>query len=516
MKRTKEIQKKFIELSSQLSINGKLQHPNTLLHRAARLWPTRLALICEDQAMTFRALADRAAYLATGLIKKHQIHPGDRVLVLYENSIDFYIAYHAAWITGAIVAPLNIFLTERELQHIIADSQPTLIITSPALAPKIKTETTVPLLSDNLTELTAEGERLPVDFTPRSPAITDCTLLLYTSGTTGLPKGVMHSGEAILTNSLQAISNFDFTQQERLLATLPLFHSYMQNVSVWSALVVGALVIVVPRISRPALLRGLEKRPTIIPGIPQLFGLFCFMKKIRFPDVKLFVSGGDALTPPIKLGFELLFNRRLINGYGLTETAPFIAVNFDEGHAPTHCVGRPLSGIDLSIRIDNQPVADGIIGSIWVRGKNIMLGYYNAPEATRAVLQDGWFNTGDLGYLDSDGKLVLAGREKDLIVHNGMKIYPQEVESVLSQHPNILMAAVVGIKKGKTEIPVAFIVVSKPMIDPEKELKKHCRELLAPYKMPQLFYLRDKLPQTATGKIDKKVLRLEVAREILE
>jgi acyl-CoA synthetase (AMP-forming)/AMP-acid ligase II len=175
-----------------------------------------------------------------------------------------------------------------------------------------------------------------------------------------------------------------------------------------------------------------------------------------------------------------------------------------------------MVGISVSIRDDNRDLPAGEIGTIWVKGKNVMLGYYNAPEATQEVLQDGWFNTGDLGYLDYAGRLVIAGREKDLIIHNGMKIYPQEVESLLVQHPNVLMAAVIGIKSGKTEIPVAFIVPHKPMENLEKELKKHCQQLLASYKIPQIFYLRDKLPQTATGKIDKKVLRSEVAREILE
>lgn len=516
MKRIKEVQKKFDELTKELSPSGTLQHPNTLLQRAARLWPTRVALVCEDRSITFKALYDRASFLANRLVSEKEIKPGDRILILYENSIDFYIGYHAAWMAGAIVAPLNVFLTEQELHHIIGDADPKLIITSPTLCKKIAEQTTRPLICDNLTDLTAEGEKLPLDFVPQSPAITDCTLLLYTSGTTGLPKGVMHSGESIMTNCMQGISNFDFTAQERLLAALPLFHSYMQNVSVWSALVVGALVIIVPRISRPALLKSLKQRPTIIPGIPQLFGLFCLMKGVTFPDVKFFVSGGDALSPTIKLGFELLFNRRLINGYGLTETAPFIAVNFDDGHAPTDCVGKPLGGIELSIRVDGAPVPHNTIGTIWVRGKNIMLGYYNAPEATGLALQDGWFNTGDLGYIDQEGRLVLAGREKDLIVHNGMKIYPQEVEAVLTQHPDVRIAAVIGVKSGKTEVPVAFIVLNRPVENIEKILKKQCKQLLAPYKIPQLFYLRDRLPETATGKIDKKVLRLELAREILE
>lgn len=516
MKHAKEIQKKFNKLVSELSPNGVLQHPNTLLHRAADMWPTRLALVCEDRAITFCALRDRVTYLAQKLVMDYELSIGNRVLILYENSIDFYIAYHAAWITGATVAPLNIFLTDQELQHIMADSQPKLIIASPSLGAKVMTQTAIPVICSDLISLTNEGEKLPLTFTPRSPTITDCTLLLYTSGTTGLPKGVMHSGESILTNSLQGISNFDITAQERLLAALPLFHSYMQNVAVWCSLILGALVIVVPRINRPALLQGIRHKPTIIAGIPQLFGLLCLMKNLNLSKLRFFITGGDALNATIKLGFELLFNRRIINGYGLTETAPFIAANLDEGHAPIHCVGRPFEGIAISIRLDNEPVEQGAIGTIWVKGKNVMLGYHNATEATAAVLRDGWFNTGDLGYLDSAGKLVLAGRAKDLIVHNGMKIYPQEIENLLTQHPNVLMAAVIGITQGKTEFPVAFVVLSSPLANAAVALKEYCRIHLAIYKIPQTIYFREKLPQTATGKIDKKVLRSEIAREILE
>lgn len=516
MKQVKEVHQRFDKLVSLLSSNGVLKHPNLLLNRAAELWPDRTALVCENNSITFRELAHRAAYLAEILVRDKSIMPDDRVLVLYENSIDFFIAYHAAWMTGAIVAPLNIFLSEKELEHIIADAQPKLIITSPTLCKKVAEQTRVPVICDDLMMITADAIKQNTHFTPQSPAISACTLLLYTSGTTGLPKGVMHSGESIMTNCLQAIANFEITSQERLFAALPLFHSYMQNVSVWCALVVGAMVIIIPRITRTALLRGLKHRPTIIPGIPQLFGLFCMMKKISFPNTQLFVSGGDALNPVIKLGFELLFNRRIINGYGLTETAPLIAVNIEDTHAPTHCVGRPFLGIDVAVRINGKDVPTETIGTIWVRGKNVMLGYYNAPQATADVMKDGWFNTGDLGYIDQSGRIILSGREKDLIVNKGIKIYPQEVEEILAKHPNVQLAAVVGLQRDGTEVPIAFIVPHKMTTGLEKELRHHCQELLAPYKVPQQFYLRDKLPQTATGKIDKKTLRSDITHEILE
>lgn len=511
-------EKRFKTLQHDLSKNGVLLHPNRLLFRASRLWPDQPALTCEEKTVTFKQLALRVAFLAKKLKTEFGLQPGDRVLVLYENSIDFYIAYHAAWILGTIVAPLNIFLTEVELKHIINDSRPKLIITSPGLCEKIAVQTNTPQLCENLWELTKDAPVDSLDFEPISPQLTDCTLLLYTSGTTGLPKGVMLSGEAIVTNCIQGIANFNITKREKLFAPLPLFHSYMQNTNVWCALIIGAEVIIVPRISRPALIAGLAKKPTIILGIPQLFGLFCLMKNISFPKARILCSGGDALHPSIKMGFELRFNRRLINGFGLTETCPLVAANLVDVHAPTHSVGKPFLGITVEIRDEEErPVKQGIVGTIWVKGKNVMLGYYNAPEATAAVIKGEWLNTGDMGYLETDGSLVLAGREKDLIIHNGMKIYPQEIESILSQHPAVMMAAVVGKKKDKNETPVAFVVPTQDHPEHlETILKNHCRQHLAAYKVPNIFYLKASLPLTATGKIDKKVLRAMLTSEILE
>lgn len=511
------LEKRFETLHRNLSENGVLIHPSRLLIRAANLWPNHTALTCEEKSVTFKELASRVFFLAKKLKDEFNLHPRDRVLVLYENSIDFYIAYHAAWINGAIVAPLNIFLTEVELKHIIKDSSPKLIITSPGLCEKVAAQTDTPQLCENLWELTKTAES-STPFEPNAPDLNECTLLLYTSGTTGLPKGVMLSGEAIMTNCMQGIANFNITGREKLFAPLPLFHSYMQNTNVWCSLIIGAEVIIVPRISRPALIAALAKKPTIILGIPQLFGLFCLMKNISFSKARILCSGGDALHPSIKMGFELRFNRRLINGFGLTETCPLVAANLVDVHAPTHSVGKPFFGIIVEIRDEQErPVPQGTVGTIWVKGKNVMLGYYNAPAPTQEILKDGWLNTGDMGYLEKNGSLVLAGREKDLIIHNGMKIYPQEIESVLSQHPAVIMAAVVGKKKDNNETPIAFIVPNQDHPEHlEKILKSHCRQHLAAYKVPTIFYLKASLPLTATGKIDKKVLRAMLTSEILE
>ncbi len=514
------IKRRFEALRKKLSKDGNFIHPVTLLERAASLWPQKTALVCETNAITFGQLFERAKCYAQ-ILRVKGVVKGDRVLILYENGIDFYVAYHAAWLAGAVVAPLNVFLHEKELEHIIRDAMPRFILVSPTLRSKLDPfSAQVNLLSvENLEQESASGLN-PADFSLPEISLDECTVLLYTSGTTGFPKGVMLSGRAIMTNCIQGIACFDLTEDERILASLPLFHSYMQIVSVWSPLIVGAIVIVVPRINRKALKEGLEQKPSIILAIPQLFGIFCLMRNLDFSFVKLLFSGGDALHSSIRLGFELLYGRRLGNGYGLTEAAPLVAAHVTDFCARPHYVGRPFLGIELSIRDSKTgvEVKKGEIGVVWAKGDNIMLGYYNAPEATKAVLVDGWLNTGDLGFVDSDGALTLSGREKDLIVNKGINIYPQEIEGVLVKHPYVLLAAVVGFKKGETEVPVAFVTLSQEGMEHkggEDELKKFCRENLAAYKVPHRILVRSSVPLTATGKIDKKELRANLQHDLI-
>lgn len=513
-----------------VTIDGVLQHPSTLLRRAASLWPQSIALVCEEESITFCALHAQAVAIGHEM-RKRGVKPNDRVLLLFENSINFYRAYHAAWMIGAVVAPLNVFLQKHELEHIVADAQPVLMVVSKTLESKVQdiafSAHNGPAAQVWVTDFSdyAHAEILPCDDVssgdhraPDHQPMDTCTVLLYTSGTTGMPKGVMLSGINIMTNCLQAISQTKITSQERVYAALPLFHCYMQNVCVWCALLLGALVIVIPKITRKTLVAGLAHNPTFVLGIPQLYGLFCLMKNLDFSHVKLFVSGGDALHSATRMYFALLYGRKIANGYGLTETSPLISVHLEDCIAPTHAVGKPMEGIFVQMRDETGAVVPhGQIGTIWVKGDNVMLGYYNAPEATHAVVVDGWLNTGDLGYCDDRGNIVLTGRARDLIVNKGVKIYPQEVENVLVSHPAVTMAAVVGMRDGDDEYPVAFVAAAQGTAEEQdvlaRELKQLCAQRIALYKVPRAFFVRKALPLTATGKVDKKVLRAELAQK---
>lgn len=507
----------FQQLYKECLRDGKLMFAGRLLWRAARFNADGIALMYQDKHITYKQLYVQACALSKKIIDRHNVKPRDKAIICFENSPAFYVSYFALWQAGVIVVPVNTFLTEKELAHIIADSQPTLICTSSDRIELFKkTEKQLPpfiteqdIASDDIVEGMLEDNI--VDLEPEELAA-----LLYTSGTTGLPKGVMLSSKNIMSNVLQIASLLGISHQERLLGILPLFHSFAQNTCIWASMFYGVTIILVPKIERKYILDALRHKPTVFLGVPALYGLMCLMKNAPLDSVRLFVSGGDALPDKIRAGFSLLYRRKICNGYGLTETSPVISVNLDNATAPTSSVGKPLFGIRTEIRDEHgNSLPKNTIGVIWVKGDNVMLGYYNAQEATDKVLKDGWFDTGDLGYKDDSGAITITGRQKDLIINKGFNIYPQEIENVILSHPNVIQAGVIGKHDGDGEIPVAFVQIRTAQNNIENELRALCKSHLAAYKVPRKFICDTKeLPATATGKIDKKVLRLIDIEEI--
>lgn len=499
----------FDETAAAISTNGKMIYVGRLLERAAQAFPLLDALIYEDRHITYQELHRQATAVAR-FLKQEGLKPRERVIICFENSPEFFIAYYAVLQAGAVVAPVNTFLKERELGHIINDAQPRFIITSPdrverfakaegATPPPIITSDHFPHPGDDYV-----GDE-PIDLEPHEMAA-----LLYTSGTTGLPKGVMLSSTNIMTNVLQGVARLQIGNKERLLGVLPLFHVFAQNVCVWSSFFVGATVILVPKIERRQILAALKHKPTGFFGVPALYGLLCLLRNAPIETVKYFITGGDAMPDKIRSYFELLYRRKICNGYGLTETSPLIAVDFDDIAEPTNTIGKLAIGVECQIRDEQgREVAPGAIGELWVKGDNIMMGYYNETEQTAKVLQNGWFNTGDMVYMTPDKKLVISGRTKELIVNKGIKIYPQEVENIIATYPNVIRAAVIAQEdEASGEVPIAYVQLREKEEGIEKKLKELCNQQLASYKVPRAFYCTtDELPLTATAKVDKKALR---------
>jgi long-chain acyl-CoA synthetase len=334
---------------------------------------------------------------------------------------------------------------------------------------------------------------------------------LYTSGTTGKPKGVMLSCKNVMTNTLQdhaRLISTDQREEESFFSVLPLFHVFAQNTCLWLPVLIGAKSIIVKKIDRKLILKGLYKKPTMFLGFPALYGLLCLLKTAPLESVRMFISGADAMPDKIRMAFSLIYGRKICAGYGLTEAAPVIAVNHENESLATQFVGYVLPGIECDIRDDEEKsLPKNSIGTLWVKGDNVMMGYYKAEEQTQAVLKDGWLNTGDLGYINKDGYLAISGRIKDLIIHKGFNIYPQEIENVLLSHPAVSQAAVVGLQDSDTgQIAVAYVGAKGDLVNLDKDLRRLCSANLAGYKIPKKFVCLDKLPMNATGKIDKKQL----------
>ncbi len=490
--------------------HGEIFYAGKLLQRAASRFAHSIALISQEKQITYKELYFRACRFSER-VKQQGIKPHDRVLLLFENSIEFYVAYFGVWQTGAVVAPLNIFLKEKELEHIVADAKPAMIA---VVSHKVELfgATQIPMMTEaDMDFVTPVPDQLP-EFSIPVAQPHEMTVLLYTSGTTGFPKGVMLSSTNIMTNILQGLSRLPLDLGQRVFAILPLFHSFAQFAFVWGSILTGCSVILVPKIDRRSILEGLRHKPTIFLGVPALYGLLCLLKTADLSSVLYCICGGDTLPEKIRMAFELVYQRKLCNGYGLTETSPVISAHLEDNLCLANNVGRPLIGISCSIRASNgDEVPQGEIGVLWVKGDNVMLGYYNEPEKTREIIHDGFLNTGDFAMINKRGEIIICGREKDVIAHKGIKIYPPEIENVIMLHPAVIHVGVIGKPDEETgEVPIAYVQVRGKSTNLEKELRALCNEHLASYKVPRAFIVVDAMPLTATGKVDKKVLRLQI------
>jgi len=513
----------FNDIKEACSPQGKLLYAGHLLQRANHLYPSSTALISSHRTLSYKNLFFRSLLfskrLASAGVKK-----GDNVVIFYENTPEFFVAYFGIWQLGAVCVPVNTFLHERELAYIINDAQPTVIVASPTLRTVVDNAFQQGLTQHHTAIMSADD----FDWQTPEPDIIDAALtslveqnvdqeslcaLLYTSGTTGTPKGVMLSSRNIMTNAMQGYARFTLfgmRQQERFFCVLPLFHVFAQNACLWLPTIIGAAVILVQKIDRKLILEGLSHKPTLFFGVPPLYGLLCLMRTAPLQSVKIFVSGADMLPDKIRAAFGIIYGRKICAGYGLSEASPVVAVDHENRLAATCVVGKPLVGITCQIRDDEgKSLPPNTTGNLWIKGDNVMMGYYHAPESTAAILQDGWLNTGDLASVDLHSNLAIRGRTKDIIIHKGFNIYPAEVENILMMHPAVFKAAVVGQDEDMGgQVPVAFVAIKQDAENVEEALRNLCIRNLAAYKVPRRIVCLNDLPMNATGKIDKKRLTM--------
>jgi len=486
-------------------------------------------LFFEDRVYKFSQTRDLVIKYANAL-KERGLKKGDRVGVLLENSPEFIFSIFAIFLNGAIAVPINTFLKDEEINYILNNCEAKFLISSDSFWEEIK-DLKVPSLVDkfsfqngNLTNLSEIAERQNLDFDIPEMGLDDVAILIYTSGTTGNPKGAMLTHMNLLSDVDACNKAFKIKNNDRFLLFLPMFHSYAFTTCIMLPTFVGCSIIILKSVmelkkkSFKNIL--LFKRPTFFLGVPQVYTALSRAKlpnwfiKFLYP-VKIHVSGGAPLPEEILKEFEAKFKRPIIEGYGLSEASPVVAVNRLEEQRP-YSVGPALSGIEVKVVDDNEEeVPIGEVGELIVKGPNVMKGYWGLPEVTKMSIKNGWLFTGDMAKIDKDGFIYIVDRKKDLIIVKGINLYPREIEELLYTVEGVEAAAVIGIPdKSSGEVPVAYILPKEGATLNPSAIKEYLKEHLANFKVPRHIYIVDELPLTATGKVLKRKLKEQVLKKI--
>jgi long-chain acyl-CoA synthetase len=427
-------------------------------------------------------------------------------------------AYGGILRLGAVIVPVVFLLSPDEVRHILDDSEARVVVTSPELVSKVEGWTgPVVLVGGGPGGLDWEtllaGEDADAPIVPRQPS--DLAVILYTSGTTGRPKGVALSHDNLAANARAAASLYELDRTAWALAVLPLSHSY--GLTVMNAgNILGTRAVLLRWFNPELVLETIERfRVQSMAGVPTMY-----VYLLHYPDAERFDTssmrswGSGAAPLPLEIvePFEAKFGGRLMEGYGLTEASPVVSAHRLSGVRKLGSVGQPIPGVQVAILDDeDRPVPTGELGEICVRGPNVMLGYYRLPEETARTLRNGWLHTGDVGRLDTDDFLYVVERKKDLIIRGGFNIYPREVEEILYAHPAVAEAAVIGMPDPVMGEEVLAFVVRKPGTEAEADaIIAFCQERLAKYKCPRRVRFVPSLPKTPVGKILRKALRAEL------
>ncbi|QHW31575.1 long-chain fatty acid--CoA ligase [Paenibacillus rhizovicinus] len=531
-----------------------------LLLQAAAKYPASEALHFFGKRTSYKELLAAAQRMAAGL-QQAGIGKGDRVAIMLPNCPQTVISYFGVLLAGAVVVMTNPLYVERELEHQLKDSGAVAIVTLDLLYPRLARvrgdtpdEGPVPQLRKVIVTSIQDGLPFPknmlypikqrragqspnvpygkngvtryVSFLSKAAKLpaevhadpADIALLQYTGGTTGIAKGVMLTHRNMLANAHQCAAWFYRVQEgkERFLAALPLFHVFGLTVIMNLSVLKAGSILLLPRFELEAVLKTIrDEKPSIFPGAPTMYVALLNhpdVKKYDLSSIKVCVSGSSPLPLEVQTQFEQMTGGRLIEGYGLTEASPVTHTNPLWTKRKIGTIGLPLPGTLAKVvhaeTGEEQP--PGEIGELLIKGPQVMLGYWNKPEATANALQDGWLRTGDLAQIDRDGFFTIVDRIKDIIIAGGFNIYPREVEEVLYEHPGVRDAAVIGVKDAyRGETVKAFIVLRKDVSVSSMQLDRWCRERLAVFKVPHQYEFRTELPMTMIGKVLRRKLQEE-------
>ena len=515
----------------------------TLLEGSATTHPDRTAIVLNDTRLSY-AEVDSFANMVANLLVSRGIRPGDKVALSCPNLPYFTIVYFGILKAGATVVPLNVLLKGREVAYHLADSEakayfcfqgtPELPIGEAGYAGFTETPG-----CEHFFMITADlGAPSPIDGTPQNPVETmaqamggqpatfetvatdedDTAVILYTSGTTGQPKGAELRHRNMRDNALlgEPLFGADPEKPDTYLCVLPLFHSFGQTVSQNGAFAYGGTVVMLPRFEPHAALElMLKERITFFAGVPTMYwGLLGALEdgvdvSALVENLRVAVSGGSALPVEVHKEFEKRFGVTILEGYGLSETSPVASFSKYGEPARPGSIGLPVPGAEMKLIDSDWTEVEGAgeIGEIAIKGHNVMKGYYNRPEATAEVIRDGWFRSGDLARRDEDGWYYIVDRSKDMIIRGGYNVYPREIEEVLLTHPGVSLAAVIGVPDESHGEEIKAVVIRKDGADlTEAGLMAWSKEQMANYKYPRQVEFVTSLPMTSTGKILKREL----------
>ncbi len=508
-----------------------------LLEDSARERPSHTAVIFNETKLSYAAVNAAANQVANGLVDAG-IQPGDKVALSCLNIPYFPIVYYGILKAGAAVVPLNVLLKPREIAYHLKDSDAKayfvfegteqlpmgqmgwggfqeadtcehffIITANPAAPSPIEGTKTLGMLMHNQ----------PPTFPTVQTSSEDTAVILYTSGTTGQPKGAELSHLNMVFNARLSDTMYEAHPDDVHLITLPLFHSFGQTVQMNAGFYNGASISLLPRFDPDAAL-GIMQRDnvTFFAGVPTMYWAMLHSPNADKYDLdkisntlRYAVSGGAAMPVEVMKAFDEKFKVKILEGYGLSETSPVASFSRIDRERKPGSIGLPVWGVSLRV-VDEEDndVPQGELGEIVIRGHNVMKGYYKKPEATADAFRNGWFHTGDIGRFDEDGYLYIVDRVKDMIIRGGFNVYPREIEETLVAHPDVTMAAVIGVPHDQYGEEIkAFVVMKEGATSTPDEIRAWAKENMAAYKYPREIVFRDTLPMNATGKILKTELR---------
>jgi long-chain acyl-CoA synthetase len=481
----------------------------------ARRYPERPALRLDKAVTSYEEFDDAAARVA-GLLRERGLEPGDRVGIMLPNVPEFALAYYGVLRAGGVVLPMNVLLKQREVAFYLGDSDAKLILAWHEVV-RVAEQGAAQVGAECIAVEPEAFRRVLSSTRPLDHVVDraahDTAVILYTSGTTGKPKGAQLTHSNLAINADVSKQLFALGPDDVILGALPLFHAFGQTCGLNAAVSSGASLALISRFDAARALAVVERDGvTVFEGVPTMYAaLLHNPERPQFDSgtLRACVSGGAALPVELLRTFERAFGCMILEGYGLSETSPVASFNHPDRERKPGSIGTPIEGVEMRLVDDHRRMAlPGDVGEIAIRGHNVMKGYWNRPDATAdAIDPDGWFYSGDIARVDDDGYYFIVDRKKELIIRGGYNVYPREIEEILYEHPAVREAAVIGVPHSELGEEVGAAIALKPgSATTEAELRDFVKANVAAYKYPRHVWFVDELPKGPTGKVLKRAI----------